>query len=147
MGKQAMKSSSAQLLVLAAAFVVQVARGFTNTNEELPECRDGDKDCYVTAGHRLFTEGQHAEGVSWFEKAGEALPAAADGLGFAYETGQGKAQNPARAFELYHKAANGGSANGAFHLGNCYGNGVGVAADQAAALKWFRVAAQQGHAS
>ncbi|MEG1788385.1 MAG: SEL1-like repeat protein, partial [Kiritimatiellia bacterium] len=34
-----------------------------------------------------------------------------------------------------------------YNLGTCYYSGVGVACDAAEAVKWFRKAAEQGHAA
>ena len=51
------------------------------------------------------------------------------------------------AFTLYSKAAEKGYEAAQFHLGNCYARGAGVAADETEAYKWFKKAADQGHAS
>jgi TPR repeat protein len=71
---------------------------------------------------------------------------ALDGLGFAYETGQGKMKDPAKAFSLYQQAASveGGYDLAEFHLGNCYARGVGIAEDQVKAGEWFKKAAEKG---
>jgi len=39
-----------------------------------------------------------------------------------------------------------GDAQAQYILGNCYGNGLGVAKDKVEAVKWYRKAADQGHA-
>jgi len=114
--------------------------------EEMPECRDGDVRCYTQTGHRLFTEGQHAEAVTWFTKGGD-LPNALDGLGFAYETGQGTPKDINKAVQLYTKAASADYDQAMFHLANCYSKGIGVQRDRKIAAQWFRKAADQGHAS
>jgi hypothetical protein len=47
----------------------------------------------------------------------------------------------------YRKAADQGDADAQNNLGAMYGNGEGVAKDDAEAVKWFRKAADQGNAS
>jgi len=114
--------------------------------EELPECRDGDVFCYTQTGHKLFGDGQHAEAVEWFKKAGDNPPAI-DALGFSYETGQGNPKDLPKAFQLYIEAAEKGYDQAQFHAGNCYARGVGVGVNDKVAMEWFRKAADQGHPS
>ena len=111
--------------------------------EELPECRDGDVFCYTQTGHKLFGDGQHAEAVEWFKKAGDNPPAI-DALGFSYETGQGNPKDLPKAFQLYIEAAEKGYDQAQFHAGNCYARGVGVGVNDKVAMEWFRKAADQG---
>jgi len=47
-------------------------------------------------------------------------------------------------FEWATKAAEGGDRNGQFRLGYAYNNGQGTAQDSVAALKWYKLAAEQG---
>ncbi|MGI6496156.1 MAG: tetratricopeptide repeat protein [Kiritimatiellia bacterium] len=47
---------------------------------------------------------------------------------------------------LFRYAANLGNAEAQFNLGLCYDEGEGVAVDKAEAAKWYRKAADQGHA-
>lgn len=114
--------------------------------EEMQECRDGDVPCYVQTGHRLFDEKSYDEAISWFEKAGDS-PHALDAIAFAYETGQGKVKDVAKAFSLYSEAAGMGYELAEFHLGNCYARGVGIGIDEAQASAYFKKAADKGHAS
>lgn len=71
-------------------------------------------------------------------------PSAIDALGFAYETGQGKPKDLAKAVAHYTDAAEAGLDMGLFHLGNCYAKGIGVVEDQAKASKYFQQAAEKG---
>ena len=48
--------------------------------------------------------------------------------------------------ELKTRAAN-GDAEAQNNLGNCYYNGEGVTKDYAEAVRWYRKAAEQGHAN
>lgn len=49
-----------------------------------------------------------------------------------------------KAFEMAQKSALGGSPLGQYCLGFIYKNGLGVASDSAAALKWWRMSAESG---
>ena len=46
----------------------------------------------------------------------------------------------------YQRSADSGCARAQFELGRCCAQGLGVGADAALAVRWFREAAQQGHA-
>lgn len=50
-----------------------------------------------------------------------------------------------RAFFWYRKAAEGGHAEGQFHLGRMHRAGLGVERDEAMAAFWYRAAARRGH--
>jgi TPR repeat protein len=45
---------------------------------------------------------------------------------------------------LIHPSAECGDPESQFHLGMCYKNGDGVNKDETEAVKWFRLAAEQG---
>ncbi|WP_332811785.1 tetratricopeptide repeat protein [Sphingomonas sp.] len=81
--------------------------------------------------------------------AAERNPQAAYHLGMIYHLGLGgAARDPAKAFELFKQAAEGGDPLGAYKIG-CYyaGQGEGVvAADPALALRHKLVAAEAGYA-
>lgn len=49
------------------------------------------------------------------------------------------------ALAIWQPLAEAGDANAQFGLGQMYGNGFGVMMDDAAALKWYGLAADQGH--
>lgn len=51
----------------------------------------------------------------------------------------------AKAFELYTKAAEAGSAEGQYGLGECYSHGHGVERDDIRAMEWYTKAAEAGH--
>ena len=52
-----------------------------------------------------------------------------------------------KAAELWQPLAEKGDANAQYLVGNLYADGKGVARDDAAAFKWFRLAADQGNAA
>ena len=49
------------------------------------------------------------------------------------------------ALKWLKKAASSGEANAQYYLGNIYRKGLGVRKSNAEAVKWFRLAAKQGH--
>ncbi len=51
------------------------------------------------------------------------------------------------AMERLHVAAEGGNVSAQTEFGECYANGRGASGDMAEAVKWYRRAAGQGHAS
>jgi len=106
---------------LALAALLALAHRSAAEEQELSECPGGDIPCLLQTAHRLFDDGEHREAVEYYEKAGNNANAL-DGLGFAYETGQGKPKDPAKAFSLYTEAASVkcGYDLAEFHLGNCY---------------------------
>ncbi|MBR5638306.1 MAG: sel1 repeat family protein, partial [Muribaculaceae bacterium] len=57
-----------------------------------------------------------------------------------------KKWNFANAVMLFRKAAEQGSAEAQWYLGDCYYNGNGVDENETEAVKWFRIAAEQGYA-
>jgi TPR repeat protein len=68
-------------------------------------------------------------------------------LASLYAKGQGVAQDYAKAFEWYVKAADKGDASAMSNLGLSYANGQGVAQDYAKAREWYEKAAAKGDAS
>jgi TPR repeat protein len=68
-------------------------------------------------------------------------------LASLYAKGQGVAQDYAKAFEWYVKAADKGDASAMSNLGLFYANGQGVAQDYAKAREWYEKAAAKGDAS
>jgi TPR repeat protein len=67
-------------------------------------------------------------------------------LGLLYESGQGVAQDYAKAREWYEKAAAKGDAIAMSNLGGLYADGRGVAQDYAKAREWYEKAADKGNA-
>lgn len=78
--------------------------------------------------------------------AGQNDPRALNLLGTLYQQGSAFPHDPAKAFELYARAAELGDAEAQFNLGNLYLLGQGVQQDDAWAMTYFRKAAAQGHA-
>jgi soluble lytic murein transglycosylase-like protein len=84
--------------------------------------------------------------------AATALPCAAYGgdarelkEAIAYEHGEGVPKDPARAAQLYCRAAREFNADAQFNLGWMYANGRGVPRDESAAAALFASAASLGH--
>jgi TPR repeat protein len=75
------------------------------------------------------------------EKAGTVLSPLR--CGRAYEEGDGRVQDYAKAFKLYLRLAEGGDPTGQDLLGRLYRDGHGTKQDAAEAAKWFRKAADQ----
>ena len=60
------------------------------------------------------------------------------------ETDDGGPADPARALDLYRKAAEFGVSEAFLNLGNLYARGEGVEADAVEALKWLNLAVDAG---
>jgi uncharacterized protein len=58
-----------------------------------------------------------------------------------------RAMDFGKAAEIWQPLAEAGDPNAQYLLGNLYADGKGVARDDAAAFKWFRLAADQGNAA
>jgi TPR repeat protein len=58
--------------------------------------------------------------------------------------GWGISRDTSKAFEMAQKSAVGGSPLGQYCLGFIFKNGLGVVADTAAAVKWWRLSAESG---
>lgn len=65
---------------------------------------------------------------------------------FACSEGKGGARDPISAVVWWRKAANAGSAEGAYNVGVSYAQGEGVQKDQEEAVRWYRQAASRGMA-
>jgi hypothetical protein len=66
-------------------------------------------------------------------------------LGWAYETGQGRAKDYEEARRWYRRSADAGNSYGMFKLGWFATNGLGEPADDALAVSWYRKAAALRH--
>ena len=88
---------------------------------------------------------RYDEAVKQFAAAREAgNPWGALGLGTAYATGNGVAQDGGRAMRLYREAEGAGLKAAWQNIGGLYESGTGVAADANEAAKWYRRAADIG---
>ncbi len=67
-------------------------------------------------------------------------------LGRCYDKGEGVAEDNAKAFYWYLKAAAQGHAKAQFQVGKCYKKGKGVAQDPNKAFKYFMSSARQEYA-
>lgn len=52
---------------------------------------------------------------------------------------------PVEALSIWKPLAEGGDKNAQYHIGHMYSNGQGVAKNNEEALKWYSLAASQGH--
>ena len=85
--------------------------------------------------------------LQWFEAAaGGRHPEAMNMCGRCYELGWGTEIDLSRAAHRYSQAALAGHDWGQFNLANLLLHGLGVPRDRRAALEWYRLAAEQGHA-
>ena len=105
--------------------------------------------CYWLGHIMCFNEVEDddAEAVSWYEKALEkGSVTAITCLGWMYERGKGVVQNDEKAIELYKQAADGGNNVAMNNLGIIYENGkVGQEVNLEEALKWYKLAAENGY--
>jgi TPR repeat protein len=62
-----------------------------------------------------------------------------------YEKGEGVTQDYAQARRWYQKAADAGSAEAMYRLGEMYEEGEGVTQDYAQARRWYQKAADAGN--
>lgn len=77
-------------------------------------------------------------------RRGDAV--AAEMLAAQYETGAGMPRNLSEAARWYRQAAEAGSRNAQFAIGQFLETGTGITADAAAAARWYLKAARQRHA-
>ena len=82
----------------------------------------------------------------WLPLAEEGDAEAQSRLGYLYASGQGVAQDYAKAVDWFRLAAEQDHANGQYSLGVMYRDGMGVPQDYAEAVNWFRLAAEQEEA-
>lgn len=107
------------------------------------------------AAHNLgsiYEEGKaappdQARALEWYRKGAELGSARSmHNLAVYHEKGQGGLKvDLAEAFKWYSKAAEGGLSNSQHQVGIFYAEGRGVAQDEAKAIEFLRLAADQGH--
>ncbi len=68
------------------------------------------------------------------------------GLCYIYGIDSCDAKDTEKGLALGRESAAAGSCFGQFVVGKCYDSGWGVAKDDAEAVRWYRLAAEQGHA-
>ena len=132
--------------------------------EELNDLRvaaeQGDADAQFRFGN-IYYRGNGVpqsspEAAKWFRKAAmQGHVDAISRLAFMYKNGHGVPWNEEMAEKLHERsvklnslreAAERGDAEAQFRLGDIYYEGKEVSQDHSEALKWFRKAAEQGHA-
>ena len=133
----------------ALGFMYAEARGVTQDDAEAVKWYRlaADQDPYAGIGDALaryalgfmYAEGRgvaqnNAEAVKWFRLS------AKEGYGYSWSVPDG---SDAQATEQYRLAAELGDAQAQFSLGFLYGEGRGVAQDDAEAVKWYRLATKQ----
>jgi len=67
-------------------------------------------------------------------------------MGYLYSSGKGVRKSDRRAIGWWRKAADQGSADAEFNLGEFYALGLGVKRNDQEAIKWYRKAADQNEA-
>ncbi len=100
----------------------------------------------------MYIEGQSApqdtqEGIRWLQSAANNEHVLAQlELGKIYMNGAPSIEaDYLIALKWLEKAAQSGNADAQYHLGNMYRRGLGITKSNAEAVKWFRLAAKQGH--
>jgi TPR repeat protein len=100
----------------------------------------------------MYLEGANApqdtqEGIRWLQSAANSNHTLAQlELGKIYLSGRPSIEKDyVIAMKWLEKAAESGDPNAQFHLANMYRKGLGVSKSNAEAVKWFRLAAKQGH--
>ena len=53
--------------------IIGVVRCAAQDAAAMPECREGDSNCFVTVGHRLFGDKEYAQAIDMFTKANVVL--------------------------------------------------------------------------
>jgi len=91
-------------------------------------------------GH-LYMKG---DGIQKNEMMAIQLLGSCDPLALAtyYKEGKFVRKNDNKTFKWFQSAANIGDSMGMFHLGDCYGKGIGVGKNQEEAVKWYIKAAE-----
>lgn len=102
-------------------------------------------DLYVQGA---FDEGQQnfEKAIAWYLRGAEKqVLSCVEALGFCYYNGFGVNVDPGLAFDFYKRAAEMGSADGAFTIGRMYATGEFVKTNYREALKWMLVAQNKNH--
>ena len=88
---------------------------------------------------------QHSDNIRHFVSITAVLYASFFGaVAGSIATAEQNTDNKAKAFKCYRKDAEQGNARTQWLLGLCYENGEGVNEDLTEAVKWYRLAADQG---
>jgi TPR repeat protein len=86
------------------------------------------------------------EALLWFQKAADqGHLAAITQVGIFLLEGRGTRRDPERARQFLERAAEGEELNAQYTLGRMYERGDGVKKDMVEAMKWYILAAEQGH--
>jgi uncharacterized protein len=96
-------------------------------------------------GKAYFYTRNYVEAVHHLTMAGDAVPEANNALAYCFQNGLGVVKSDKRAFELYSKAAAGGSAVGMDNLASAYVRGTYVKQDFNQALDWYEKAIENGN--
>lgn len=139
----------------ARYFKVAEEKGDVESLYYLGKIYDTDGTVMLVNGQWTSQDGQMVNGVlksdndafSWYKKAAEKghIPAERQ-LAILYESGRGlPVAEPTEAVKWYRKAAESQDMESQYAMGRMYQYGVGVTKDQAQSIKWYKMAAGQGH--
>ncbi len=124
-----------------------VSKNFNKSAEWIRRAAEQGDLASITALGNFYFEGKisdpdYNEAAVWYSK-GAVLGDAYNQymLGLCYY----KLGNRAQAIEMYKKAAAQGYADAQCEIGYCYNYGVGVEENKETAIKWYTLAANQGH--
>lgn len=161
-----MKIRSDSLMGLALALSIVVAMSVTivageqkyDESTPLEELKaaasEGNAGAMAEYGMRLVqgqgVDANSTEGLDWLQKAADAGNAQAwYAMGVVYSNGMGVELDLPKSFEYYSKGAEAGDADCQTAMGMFYQAGdkipSGIEADPVEAVKWYKMAAEQGH--
>ncbi|MGB9235273.1 MAG: tetratricopeptide repeat protein [Terriglobales bacterium] len=128
-------------LLISAIFVLLTALSFgQSTSPDALYERGMDAITGIGPAHNDL------EGIDYFRRSADVGYGPAQiALAYYYETGTVLEQNPARALDLYRKAAQTGDPLAAWLAGRLYFLGIGVPRDLDAAQKWLKISAGQNN--
>lgn len=100
---------------------------------------------YFQLGWQEYQAGHYDSALGyWVPLADQGDANAQLNVGMMYDTGQGVAEDPARAVSLYRQSAERGHPAAQYNLGMMYASGRGIERDASQAKFWFEEAAEQG---
>lgn len=100
---------------------------------------------YFQLGWQEYQAGHYDSALGyWVPLADQGDANAQLNVGMMYDTGQGVAEDPARAVRLYRQSAERGHPAAQYNLGMMYASGRGIERDASQAKFWLEQAAEQG---
>lgn len=108
--------------------------------------KETDFEYNIASADRFYAQGNYVKAFQInLMTAKEGSHIAQLNVGYAYDVGEGVAQNKVEAFKWYLLAAEQGNVDAQGNVAICYTLGEGVTQNNAEAFKWYMAAAQRGH--